>query len=343
MMASITMTASMSAESTKQCTASNQNTGNTQAALLGPLHRAQPVKGLSGRASYLSGDRLRISHTAGRKSLRTAALPAPVQASLFGRTSRAARSYWFFFGNSAVAELEDPRRMLDQAVSDMRGDVAKMRQAGAQVFAAERQMEERYGAAQAASDEWRRRAEWALRKGDEDLAREALKRRKTFEATAITMKQQLDQHRKASATLKANISALENKVTEALSKKETLKARAASAQATKMLNEEISSLVGGLRSSSDTSLSAFARMEQRVEALEAEADIAGQSGMVGDALDARFALMEASSTVDDDLLKLKTDLLKVDDSVAKLPSQSQAWESIPNFQRRPNSVDIIWP
>ena len=65
--------------------------------------------------------------------------------------------------------------------------------------------------------------------------------------------------------------------------------------------------------------------------------------MVGDALDARFALMEASSTVDDDLLKLKADLLKVDDKVAKLPSQSQAWESIPNFQRRPNSVDIIWP
>ncbi len=46
-------------------------------------------------------------------------------------------------------------------------------------------MEERYGAAQAASDEWRRRAEWALRKGDEDLAREALKRRKTFEVRCI--------------------------------------------------------------------------------------------------------------------------------------------------------------
>ena len=46
-----------------------------------------------------------------------------------------------------------------------------------------------------------------------------------------------------------------------------------------MLNEEISSLVGGLRSSSDTSLSAFARMEQRVEALEAEAEVAGQSGV----------------------------------------------------------------
>ncbi len=46
-----------------------------------------------------------------------------------------------------------------------------------------------------------------------------------------------------------------------------------------MLNEEISSLVGGLRSSSNSSLSAFARMEQKVEALEAEADAAGQMGV----------------------------------------------------------------
>ena len=43
-----------------------------------------------------------------------------------------------------------------------------------------------------------------------------------------------------------------------------------------MLNEEISSLVGGLMSSSNSSLSAFARMEQKVEALEAEAEAAGQ-------------------------------------------------------------------
>jgi hypothetical protein len=64
--------------------------------------------------------------------------------------------------------------------------------------------------------------------------------------------------------------------------------------------------------------------------------------MFGDALDTQFALMEAS-TVDDDLLKLKTDLLNINEQAAKLPAQAQAWESIPNFQKRPNSVDIIWP
>ena len=34
----------------------------------------------------------------------------------------------------AVGELEDPRKLLDQAVTDMRADVAKMRQASAQVY-----------------------------------------------------------------------------------------------------------------------------------------------------------------------------------------------------------------
>lgn len=48
-----------------------------------------------------------------------------------------------------------------------------------------------------------------------------------------------------------------------------------------MLNEEISGLVGGLRSSSNSSVAAFARMEQKVEQLEAEAESAGQLGVRG--------------------------------------------------------------
>ena len=46
-----------------------------------------------------------------------------------------------------------------------------------------------------------------------------------------------------------------------------------------MLNDEINSLVGGLRSSSNSSVAAFARMEAKVEALEAEAEAAGQLGV----------------------------------------------------------------
>ena len=58
-----------------------------------------------------------------------------------------------------------------------------------------------------------------------------------------------------------------------------LRAAAHVKQATKMLNDEINSLVGGLRSSSNSSVAAFARVEAKVEALEAEADAAGQLGV----------------------------------------------------------------
>ena len=47
-----------------------------------------------------------------------------------------------------------------------------------------------------------------------------------------------------------------------------------------MLNEEIAGLVGGLRSTSGSSLAAFSRMEERVLALEAEAEASSQLGGV---------------------------------------------------------------
>ena len=64
--------------------------------------------------------------------------------------------------------------MLDQTVSEMQNDLIRMRQASAQVLASQKQVEAKYAAAEQTADEWYRRAELALEKGDEELAREAL-------------------------------------------------------------------------------------------------------------------------------------------------------------------------
>ena len=63
-----------------------------------------------------------------------------------------------------------------------------------------------------------------------------------------------------------------------------------------------------------------------------------------DALESRFALMEGSS-VDDDLLKLKTDILAGSSTLPSGRSQApRAFESISNFQAKSNNnVDIVWP
>lgn len=68
---------------------------------------------------------------------------------------------------------------------------------------------------------------------------------------------------------------MQSKVSEAMAKKETLKARAASAEATRQLAADLNGVLSGLRTSDD-GLAAFRRMEMKVEAMEAEAEAAGQ-------------------------------------------------------------------
>jgi len=73
------------------------------------------------------------------------------------------------------------------------------------------------------------------RVGDEDLAKEALRRRRTYQDNADTMKKQLEMQKDAVQKMIANTRELEYKIQEAKSKKDTLKARAQSAKASKQV------------------------------------------------------------------------------------------------------------
>ncbi|XP_068333533.1 membrane-associated protein VIPP1, chloroplastic-like isoform X3 [Pyrus communis] len=214
---------------------------------------------------------------------------------LFDRFARVVKSY----ANALISTFEDPEKILEQAVLEMNDDLTKMRQATAQVLASQKRMENKYKAAEQASEDWYRKAQLALQKGEEDLAREALKRRKSFADNANTLKSQLDQQKAVVDNLVSNTQLLESKIQEARSKKDTLKARAQSAKtATK-----VSEMVGNVNTSS--ALSAFDKMEEKVLAMESQAEALGQ--LTTDDLEGKFALLEGSS-VDDDLANLKKEL-----------------------------------
>ncbi|XP_042451892.1 probable membrane-associated 30 kDa protein, chloroplastic isoform X1 [Zingiber officinale] len=218
-----------------------------------------------------------------------------VQMNLFDRLARVVKSY----ANAILSSMEDPEKILDQAVLEMNDDLTKMRQATAQVLASQKRLENKYKATQQASDEWYRKAQLALGKGDEDLAREALKRRKSYADNASSLKAQLDQQRAVVDNLVSNTKLLESKIQEARSKKDTLKARAQSAKtATK-----VSEMLGNVDTSS--ALSAFEKMEEKVLAMESQAEALNQ--LTTDDLEGKFALLESSS-VEDDLATLKKEL-----------------------------------
>lgn len=135
--------------------------------------------------------------------------------------------------------LEDPEKILEQAVSDMQNDLIRLRQAAAEVTAAQKRLQNKRDMAAQTADEWYRRAELALSKGDEELAREALTRRKAHAATATQLEGQLAQQTKAVSTIMGNMKMLEGKLQEAKLKKDTLKARAQSAKSARQIQDMV--------------------------------------------------------------------------------------------------------
>eukprot|EP00245_Coleochaete_scutata_P002777 TRINITY_DN13879_c0_g1_i1.p1 TRINITY_DN13879_c0_g1~~TRINITY_DN13879_c0_g1_i1.p1 ORF type:complete len:391 (-),score=86.87 TRINITY_DN13879_c0_g1_i1:21-1193(-) len=220
-----------------------------------------------------------------------------VEMNLFDRLFRVVRAAM----GSVVSGLEDPEKILDQAVEEMGNDLSKLRMTTAQVVASRRILENKYNAAVAASSEWYRRAKRALELGDESLAKEALKRRKTFEESATKLKAQLDQQQEVSDRILSSSRMLESKISEAREKKNLLKARAQSAKTSKWVGEMVSSI------DTSSALAAYERMEEKVLALEAEADAVNQIST--DSLETKFAALEGGASVDDDLAELRREVL----------------------------------
>ena len=171
----------------------------------------------------------------------------------FDRLSRLIRAN----ANAAVGSMEDPAKILDQSVADMQSDLIKLRQAVATAIASQKRIQNQAEQAESQAATWYERAELALKKGEEDLAREALGRRKTCQDTATALNTQLQSQAGQVEQLKKSLITLESRIAEAKTKKDMLKARAQAAQA----QEQLQSAVGSLGTNS--SMAAFERMEER--------------------------------------------------------------------------------
>lgn len=157
------------------------------------------------------------------------------------------------------------------------------------------------------AEDWYQRAQLALQKGNEELAREALSRRQTQTDEAKTLEQQIEAQAASIDRLYEGMQMLEKKILESKSKKEQMAARARVAKSTQQVNDMLGGITG------KTSMDAFKRMEEKVEALEAAAEVSAEMGSMsnllpgskGASIESQFRALEAASEVDDELKKLK--------------------------------------
>ena len=217
--------------------------------------------------------------------------------------------------NDMVSKAEDPEKMLEQAVIDMQEDLVQLRQAVAQAIAQQKRTEQQLNNNQKEEGNWQQRAQLALQKGDENLAREALVRKKSYSDTIQLLSTQLQQQTAQVSTLKKNLIGLESKISEAKTKKNMLKARAKAAKA----NEQLQQTIGNMGTGS--SMAAFERMEEKVLEMEARSQAAGELG--GSGLEQQFAQLEAGSGVDDELAAMKAQLSGASPKQEALPEAPQ--------------------
>lgn len=113
----------------------------------------------------------------------------------------------------------------------------------------------------------------------------------------------------ATDKLYEGMQALEAKILESKAKKDQMVARARTAQSTQKVNDMLGGITG------KTSMDAFSRMEEKVEALEASAEVSAEMGAMADgkalpgsaggSLESQFKMLEAGSSVDKELEDMK--------------------------------------
>ena len=214
--------------------------------------------------------------------------------------------------NAFVSDAEDPIKILDQSVADMQEDLVKLRQAVAIAIASQKRLENQANQAREQIQNWLSRAELALKKGEEDLAREALSRKKTFQETFESLTNQFQSQNGQVEKLKKSLLLLERKIAEARTKKDMLKARAQAAKA----QQKIQSAVGDLGGKS--AMAAFERMEDKVEALEASGQAALE--LAGEDLESKFAALEGGDDIEKELETLRSQLKSGVEAIALPPS-----------------------
>lgn len=207
--------------------------------------------------------------------------------------------------NELLDRAEDPEKMIKQMILEMEDSVREGKIALAAAITEEKKLKAAYEQNEQEAQEWYEKAELALKRNEEDLAREALKRRKTHDENAQSFKTQWETQRTQVSAMREQLDTLESKVSEAKAKKDILIARKKRAEASKKINEQMAGI-----GSSATAFETFNRMEEKIGTLEAQADAAAEVNR--SSLDERFAALDKDGGVDDDLAALKAKLAQKD-------------------------------
>ncbi|MDH3270727.1 MAG: PspA/IM30 family protein [Gemmatimonadota bacterium] len=227
--------------------------------------------------------------------------------------------------NDLISRAENPEKMLNQIILDMRDQLAKAKREVAAAIADERKLKSQLDTEVKQARDWQHRAMLAVKEGRDDLAKQALLRQKEHTERAHVLQSTWEAQAGETEKLKGSLRQLNDKIEEAKRKRNLLIAKQKRAQAQRRIHETMSGL-------SDTSaFEAFNRMADKIEEEErksiAHAEVNAELG--GDTLESEFLRLEAGpggADVEDQLLALKAEMGLIEAPSSEAPRQLESGE-----------------
>lgn len=203
--------------------------------------------------------------------------------------------------NSNISALldkaEDPEKMVRLIIQEMEDTLVEVRSTSAKVLAEKKELLRRIGRVQEQVQDWQDKAELALSKDREDLAKAALVEKQKVTAIAETMESELVVVEEQIIRLKDEVAALQEKLVDAKSRQKTIIMRKQTANSRLDVKRQLDS------SKIDNAMQRFEQYERRVEGIEAEVEAYDLGNK--NKLDDEFASLQAEDSVNDELAALK--------------------------------------
>jgi phage shock protein A len=199
--------------------------------------------------------------------------------------------------NDLIDKAEDPEKMIKQVILDMENQLLQVKTQVAISIADQRVLEKKQKENEEAEQQWKRRAEMAVDKGDDALARSAIERSMSYHSLAESFTQQVEDQKAQVENLKTALLKLQQKLVEAKSKSDTLIAQHRRSRAMGKATD------AGRAMGDGSNAAAFDRMKAKVHHTEAATQASAE--LLSDDVEGKFAAMEKEGEIDRLLAELK--------------------------------------
>ncbi|MDA0978271.1 MAG: phage shock protein PspA [Proteobacteria bacterium] len=198
--------------------------------------------------------------------------------------------------NSILDKAEDPEKMVRLIIQEMEETLVEVRTQSAKLIADKKELQRRIERLRNEAGDWESKAEIALNKGREDLARAALKEKTGATEAAMTLETDMEVIEHNLEKLSGDISQLQQKLVDAKTRQKALIVRGRTAQSRMGVKRQIHDV------DIDEAMSRFDRYERRIDDLEGEIEAydLGQKTLADE-----ISELEKDEQVDEELARLK--------------------------------------